>query len=361
MSSPPELIIIENHHVGPHHPPFMVAELSANHGGDFDRAIRIIDRAAAAGAHAIKFQAYTADSLTLDTDRAEFLIDGKNPWSGQRLHALYQSAATPYEWFPGLFQHCREKGVIPFASPFDQHAINMLESVGCNAYKIASFEAVDHELISACAKTGKPLIVSVGLCTQEEIREAVSVARAFGASDVLLLQCNSAYPSPPKEANLLTIPNLISRYGVLAGYSDHTLDSISSVAACALGACVIEKHVIDSRVPETPDSSFSVTPPEFERLTKDCYAAWKLRGTVRDGPTASEQGNLAFRRSLFAVSDISAGEPFTETNIASLRPGHGMAPKHLAKVLTKIAKRDILEGEPLNPSMMIDGDGEGMA
>lgn len=338
--------------IGSGHPPFIIAELSANHGGDFDRAIRIINAAAKAGVDAVKFQAYTAESLTLDIDLEDFKITAQGPWQGRKLFELYQEAATPFEWFPELFAACKQRGIIAFASPFDKAAVDMLEDLEAPAYKIASFEAVDHELIAACAQTGKPLIISVGLCTSEEISEALDAAYTAGAHKIILLQCNSAYPANTTEANLHSIPALSQRFDVPVGYSDHTVNNVSSIAACALGACVIEKHVIDSVTPTTPDSDFSLTPDQLKALVTDCHSAWRARGVVREGPTALEASSLAFRRSLYVVSDIPAGSLFTRENVKSIRPGHGLAPKHLKTVLSANAARDLKRGEALDWKMI---------
>jgi pseudaminic acid synthase len=347
---------IADHWIGPAHAPFIVAELSANHGGSFDRAVRIIEGVAAAGADAVKFQAYTADSLTIESDKQDFLISSDTLWKGRRLHDLYAESATPYDWFPDLFALCREKGLIPFASPFDNDAVTMLESLDAPAYKIASFEAVDNQLISCCAATGKPLIISTGLCTDDEIEEAINSARDAGARDIILLHCNSSYPALPDEANLLSIPALANWFAVPIGYSDHTLGTISSAAACALGACLIEKHVIDKSQPPTADSTFSLTPDLLVKLVEDCRAAWTVRGSVRNGPTPSEQASLAFRRSLYVVENIKRGEIFTSVNVRSIRPGHGLPPKHLESVIGQTATRTIEKGEPLDWNMVSGSD-----
>ena len=343
---------IAGRRIGLSQPPFIVAELSANHGGSFDRAVRIIEGAAAAGAHAVKFQAYTADSLTLNSDRPDFLLSGETLWKGRRLHDLYAEAATPYDWFPDLFSLCRDSGLIPFASPFDDAAVEMLASLDAPAFKIASFEAVDHNLIKTCAETGKPIIISTGLCTIKDIEEAVNAGQKADAKDIILLHCNSSYPAIPEEANLASIPDLASRFGIPVGYSDHTLGTQSAALACALGACLIEKHVIDSPDPETADSAFSLTPDLLAQLVKECHNAWIARGKIKDGPTPSEQTSLAFRRSLYAVEDIDQGEEFTPSNVKSIRPGHGLAPKYLPDILGCTAVRAIDKGEPLEWSMV---------
>ncbi len=345
---------IAGRRIGASYSPFIVAELSANHGGSFERAIRIIEGAATAGVHAVKFQAYTADSLTLNSDRPDFLLSGDTLWKGRRLHDLYSEAATPYEWFPDLFALCRDRGLIPFASPFDNAAVEMLASLDAPAFKIASFEAVDHDLIKTCAETAKPIIISTGLCTIKEIDEAVNVGLKAGAKEIVLLHCNSSYPAVPEEANLASIPDLAHRFGIPVGYSDHTLGTMSSALACAIGAYLIEKHVIDSSEPETADSAFSLTPDLLKKLVDDCRSAWVVRGQVNDGPTPSEQSSLAFRRSLYVVENIKKGELFTPTNIKSIRPGHGLTPKRLSEVLGRTALRTLEKGEPLDWSMVAE-------
>ncbi len=326
--------------------------------GIYDRAIRIIDGAAKAGADAVKFQAYTADSLTLDSDREDFLISGDTLWKGKRLHALYAEAATPYDWFPDLFAYCRKSGLIPFASAFDRDAVDMLASLDAPAFKIASFEAVDTDLIAACAATGKPMVISTGLCTLVEIEEAVTAARQAGSKDIVLLHCNSAYPANLEEAHLTSIPYLTERFKIPVGYSDHTIGTLSSAAACALGACVIEKHMIDAPEPETADSAFSLTPDLLTKLVEDCHSAWESRGSIKDGPSPTERPSLVFRRSLYAVDNIAEGETFTMSNIRSIRPGNGLPPKHLPSILDRTAARAIERGEPLDWSMIEGGDGQ---
>ncbi|MFL2771686.1 MAG: pseudaminic acid synthase [Rhodospirillaceae bacterium] len=351
-------IQIGNREVGVRHPPLIIAEISANHGGDYNRAIRIIDGAAEAGADAIKFQAYTADSLTINSKKDDFLLAGPSLWQGQRLYDLYTSSATPYEWFPSLFRHCRERNLIPFASPFDENAVDMLKDLESPAYKIASFEAVDHGLISACAATGKPLIISTGLCNRAEIQEAIAAAQSAGGKDIVLLHCNSSYPAKRNEANLMNITALAKEFNVPVGYSDHTLGTISAAAACAIGACMIEKHVIDSPFPKTADSAFSLTPDLLKNLVQDCYAAWTSRGCMHDGPTETEKASLIFRRSLYIVKNITAGERFTSENIRSIRPGYGLPPKYMSNILGKPATRALEIGEALQWEMVEGGLGK---
>ena len=340
-------VTIDGRQVGPSAPPYIVAELSANHGGDLQRALRIIELIAEAGADAVKFQAYTAESLTLDCGLPGFTIEGESLWKDRRLYELYAEAATPYDWFPELYARARRCGITPFTSPFGLDALEMLEALDTPAYKIASFEAVDHGLIAAFAATGKPLVISTGLCSLEEIAEAVATARAAGCEEIVLLKCNSAYPASFEEANLLAIPALAERFGLPVGYSDHTLGVGAPVAACALGACMIEKHVIDSREPPTADSQFSALPSELREIVTLCRAAQEARGEAAFGPTEREQQSLMFRRSLYAVADIAAGEAFTGENVRSIRPGHGLAPKHLPEVLGRQARRALKRGEPL--------------
>lgn len=341
-------IEIDGREIGQDHPPYVIAELSANHGGDIERAKRIIRIAAEKGADAIKFQAYTADEMTLDSDKPGFTVTAESPWKGERLHALYRRAATPYEWFPALFREARNAGITPFASPFGEKAIEMLEDLDAPAYKIASFEAVDHRLIAACARTGKPLIISTGLCTDTEIADALATAKAAGGHQVALLRCNSNYPADPNEAHLATIPDMAERFGVPIGYSDHTLDAVQATVAVGLGACIIEKHVIDDREPPTADSEFSCLPEQLGALVTACRAAWHARGRVSYGPQAKEKASLEFRRSLYAIADIPAGSDFTSENIASIRPGLGLPPKALPDILGRKAARPLKRGDPLS-------------
>jgi len=345
-------ISIAGRRIGLGEPPYIIAELSANHGGSLERAKKIIRAAAKCGADAIKFQAYTADSLTIDSSAPDFIVKSASPWKGKRLYSLYQSAATPYEWFPELFALARDLGITPFASAFDAAAVEMLERLEAPAYKIASFEAVDPDLIFLCAQTGKPLIVSTGLCTAEEIEDILKTVRSAGGQEIALLKCNSAYPADLKEANLLGIPEMAQRFNILVGYSDHTLGVTTSMAACALGACIIEKHFIDAREPGTVDSAFSLLPDELTDLITCCRNASLTRGEASYGPSKQEEGSIVFRRSLYAVSDIAAGETFTRSNIRSIRPGYGLAPKHLGEILGKVSKRSIQRGESLHWEMV---------
>ena len=345
-------IKIAGRQIGEGHPPYIIAEMSANHGGDLNRALNIIDLAAQCGADAIKFQAYTPDTLTLDSSMPGFVIDADNPWKGRRLYELYESAATPYEWFPTLYERARKMGITPFTSPFGADSLDMLEQLGSPAYKIASFEVVDQELIAAVAQTGKPIILSTGLCTIPEIEEAVAVVREAGCQELALLKCNSAYPARTDEANLLAIQKLQEGFMVPVGYSDHTLGTTAAIVACALGACIIEKHFIDSRQPETADSAFSATPSELTQMISQCLESRTMRGKPIMGPTEHERGSLVFRRSLYVTEDVPSGGCFSRSNVRSIRPGNGLEPKHLQNVIGRRAARAVKAGEPLTWEML---------
>lgn len=345
-------VAIAGRPIGPEHPPYVVCELSANHNGRLDRALALIDAAAATGCDAIKIQTYTADTLTIASDRPEFRIAG-GLWDGRTLHDLYSEAFTPYDWHPALFARAAEHGVTLFSTPFDQSAIDLLESLDCPAYKIASFELVDLPLVRAIARLGKPVILSTGMASEAEIRQAVQTLRDNGDPPLVLLHCISAYPAPMDQANVRTVPDLAARFGVVAGLSDHTPGTVASVAAVALGASVIEKHFTLSRDDGGPDSGFSLEPQEFRQLVHDCRAAWQALGTPGYDLKGSERQNITFRRSLYVVADIAAGEALTEQNIRSIRPGHGLAPRHLDEVIGKIASRDLKAGEPLAWDMVV--------
>ena len=337
--------------IGPDHPPYVICELSANHNGDLDRALRLMEAAAATGADAIKIQTYTADTLTLDCDREDFRIEG-GLWDGTTLHQLYSEAYTPYEWHGRLFEKARELGVTLFSTPFDETAVDLLASLEAPAYKIASFEVVDLPLIAYVARQGKPMIISTGMANLAEIQAAVSTARENGAAGVALLHCISSYPAPIEQANVRTVPHLGTAFGVVAGLSDHTPGSAASVAAVVLGGAIIEKHFTLSRDDGGPDSAFSLEPDEFSRLVGDCKAAWAALGQVGYDLKGAERGSVKFRRSLYAVRAIKAGEALTSANVRSIRPGYGLAPKHLPDVIGRKAARDIDYGEALDWSMV---------
>jgi N-acetylneuraminate synthase len=341
--------------IGPGHPPYVVAEMSGNHNGDIQRALDLITAAAAAGADAVKIQTYTADTLTLDHDGPGFRIEG-GLWDGRRLHELYAEAHTPWDWHARMFGHAREAGITLFSSPFDSTAVDLLESLGAPAYKIASFELVDLPLIRRCAATGKPLVMSTGMASPEEIAEAVETARDAGARDLVVLHCTSAYPAPMSSMNLATLPDMAQRFGVLPGLSDHTLGIAASVAAVALGAVFIEKHFTLRRADGGVDSAFSLEPGELADLVRSCRGAWEALGGVTYGPGEAEAGNAGMRRSLYVSAPVLKGEVLTAANIRSVRPGHGLAPRHYDAVLGRRATRDIPFGEPLDWSMVEGGE-----
>ncbi len=338
---------IGNRDIGPGHPAYLIAELSANHGHDYDEAVRLIHAVKAAGADAVKLQTYTADTLTIQSDRPEFRVGGGTLWDGRTLHDLYAEAYTPWEWQPRLKAVADSLGLDLFSTPFDPTAVDFLEAMNVPAHKVASFEIVDLPLIEKIAATGKPIIMSTGMATLAEISDAVETVFRAGNKQLVLLKCTSAYPAPPDTMNLRTIPHLSAAFGVPAGLSDHTLGVAVPVAAVALGACVIEKHVTMSRAVPGPDSAFSLEPHEFQQMVEAVRAAEKALGEVHYGVTADDAKSRVFRRSLYAVADITAGEPFTEANVRSIRPGFGLPPKMLRDVLGRRATVDLPKGSPL--------------
>ena len=340
-------VAIAGRPVGAGHRPYVIAELSANHGGSLERAEAVVRAAAAAGADAVKLQTYTADSMTLDLDEGPFVVGPGSPWEGRRLHDLYEEAHTPWAWHEPLFALAAELGLHCFSTPFDLAAVERLEELDPPAYKIASFELLDLRLIARAASTGKPVIMSTGMATVDEIDEAVDAARSAGAGGVVLLRCNSAYPAPPAEMDLAAIPEMIRRWRVPVGFSDHTIGSTAAIAATALGAAAVEKHLIGDRAEGGPDSSFSAIPDELARVVDDVRVAAAARGRVRFGPSPSEEPSLAFRRSLYVVADLGAGDIVTEQHVRAIRPGGGLAPKHLAQVIGRRAARPLRRGTPL--------------
>ncbi len=334
--------------VGPGHPAYLVAELSANHAGKREVALQLVWAAHEAGADAVKLQTYTADTLTIRCNRPEFRIAGGTLWDGRMLYDLYQEAATPWEWHADIFAEARRLGMGCFSTPFDPSAVDFLETLNPAAHKIASFELVDHALLRKVAATRRSVILSTGMATLEEITEAVTTLREAGCRELALLKCTSSYPAPAEEANLRTIGHLASTFQCPVGLSDHTLGIACPVAAVALGACLIEKHFVLSRETPGPDSAFSLEPAEFAEMVRAVRAAEAAIGTVHYGLSPAEEKSRVFRRSLFAVADIAAGEPFTEQNVRSIRPGHGLPPKELPRLLGKRAARAIRRGEPLS-------------
>jgi pseudaminic acid synthase len=340
-------ITIGRRSIGFGHPVYVIAEVSANHHQKFDEAVKIIHAAKAAGCDAVKLQTYTADTITIACDREPFRVGGGTIWDGRNLHDLYGEAYTPWEWQPRLKQVANDLGLDLFSTPFDPTAVDFLEGMGVPAHKVASFELVDIPLIQNMARTGKPLIMSTGMATLEEIEEAVQGAREAGATQIALLKCSSAYPASAEEMNLRSIPELAHRFGVPAGLSDHTMGIAVPVAAVALGACIIEKHLTLSRSKPGPDTAFSLEPHEFKAMVDAVRVAEKALGEVHFGCSAKEASSLVFRRSLFVVQDVKRGELFTPENVRSIRPGHGLHTRHLSEVLGRVAACDIERGTPL--------------
>lgn len=340
-------ITIAGRHIGADQPPYVIAELSANHNGRLDTALRLVEEAKVCGADAIKLQTYTADTITLDSDAEDFQIkDG--PWAGRTLHDLYQEAHTPWAWHEALFARAREVGITIFSSPFDATAVDLLESLDAPAYKIASFEAVDLPLIRYVARTGKPMIISTGLADQDEIQEAIDAARAGGCKDLCILHCVSGYPAPAGDYNLRTIADMAGRYGVLTGLSDHTLGNATAIASIAMGAVLVEKHFTLDRSGGGPDDAFSLEPDELRALCRDTRVAWEALGRVDYGRKSSERGNLKFRRSLYFVKDLQPGDVIGADAVRSVRPGYGLPPKFLDEVIGKTVLRAVRANTPVS-------------
>ncbi|MBX7248272.1 MAG: pseudaminic acid synthase [Caulobacteraceae bacterium] len=344
-------VAISGRSIGPDHEPYVICELSGNHNGSLDRALSLLDAAAATGCDAIKLQTYTPDTITLESDRPEFRIEG-GPWDGRTLHDLYGEAHTPYDWHAALFERARQRGVTLFSTPFDATAIELLEKLGAPAYKIASFEAVDLPLIAEVARLGKPMIISTGLASLDEIGAAVEAARANGCDQLVLLHCVSAYPAPVEDANVRTVPDLGARFGCVCGLSDHTLGSAAAIASIALGGSVVEKHFTLNRSDGGPDAGFSLEPAEFTALVRDCKDAWRALGRAHYDLKGSERANAIFRRSLYVVADVAAGETIGAQHVRSIRPGYGLPPADLPSVLGRPAARDLQRGEALSWDMI---------
>ncbi|QXE90696.1 pseudaminic acid synthase [Geomonas subterranea] len=335
--------------IGPDHAPFIIAEMSGNHNQSLERALEIVEAAAASGAHALKLQTYTADTMTLDLKEGEFFIeDPKSLWKGRSLYDLYQEAHTPWEWHKPIFDRCRELGLICFSTPFDATSVEFLEELDVPCYKIASFENTDLPLIRKVAATGKPVIISTGMASLAELDETVRAAREAGCRDLVLLKCTSTYPSTPENTNARTIPHLKELFGCQIGLSDHSMGVGVSVAAVALGATVIEKHFTLCRADGGVDSTFSLEPEELKSLVLETERAWQSLGGISYGPTEKEKKSLVFRRSLYVVEDVKAGEPFTGKNVRAIRPGNGLPTKYLETFLGKRAAVDIRRGTPLS-------------
>ena len=346
MMNQNDFVEIDGRKIGPEYPPYIIAELSANHNGDINRAFKILEMAKYCGADAIKLQTYTQDTLTIDCNKPEFQIQG-GLWNGRTLYDLYSEAHMPWGWHKPLFEKAKELGITIFSSPFDTTAVDLLEELGAPAYKIASFEVIDLPLIRYVAKTGKPLIISTGMANEVEILDAVTAAQKAGCKELIVLHCVSGYPAPAEDYNLKTIPDMAARFDVLTGLSDHTVDNTTAIASVALGACLIEKHVTLDRTGGGPDDSFSLEKTELMQLCKDSKTAWSALGNINYERKKSEKENLIFRRSLYVVQDIKAGEVFTPENVRSIRPGYGLVPKYYDEVIGKLAKQDINQGTAL--------------
>ncbi|MBD9404208.1 pseudaminic acid synthase [Acidovorax sp. ACV02] len=335
--------------IGTGHAPFVIAEMSGNHNHSLDRALAIVDAAAASGAHGLKIQTYTADTMTLPLATGEFFVsDPANLWTGRTLYDLYREAHTPWEWHEAIFERCRSHGIVGFSTPFDATAVDFLEGLGVPCYKISSFENTDLPLVRKVAATGKPLIISTGMATAAELDETMQAAREAGAEHIVLLKCTSTYPATPDNTHVRTIPHMRDLFGCEVGLSDHTMGVGAAVAGVALGATVIEKHFTLARADGGVDSTFSLEPQEFRVLVDETERAWRSLGSVQYGPTADELKSLRYRRSLYVVEDMAAGEHFTESNVRAIRPGLGLAPKYLGVVLQHKARTALEKGRAVS-------------
>jgi len=349
----PSAFAITDRRVGQDAPPFVVAEMSGNHNQSLERALAIVDAAAAAGAHALKIQTYTADTMTIDMAEREFVItDPGSLWKGKSLYELYREAHTPWEWHKPIFERAQALGMIPFSTPFDDAAVGFLESLGTPCYKIASFEITHLPLIRKAAATGKPLIMSTGMATMSEVEDAVRAAREAGCKSLVLLKCTSTYPALPDNTNLRTIPDLRTRFGCEVGLSDHTMGIGTAVASVALGASVIEKHFTLRRADGGVDSAFSLEPDELRSLVIETERAWRAMGAISYGPTESEKPSLAFRRSIYVVRDMKEGDVFSPDHLRIIRPGLGLAPKYYDSLIGKRVKRPVKKGTPTTWDML---------
>lgn len=339
---------IHDRRIAPGAPVYVIAEMSANHHGQYERAEQLVHAAHQAGADAIKLQTYTAATMTIDCDKAPFRIGPGTIWAGRLLHELYREAHTPWDWHEPLMKLARRLGITMFSTPFDETAVDLLERLEVPAHKIASFEHVHLPLIRRVARTGKPMILSTGMATRDEIDEAVATARDAGCDQLALLRCNSAYPAPPEQMDLRTIPDMAARYGVPVGLSDHTLGIAAAGAAVAVGACIIEKHLTLSRDEPGPDSAFSLEPDEFKAMVAVVRETEAALGDVRYGPSPHEEPSLMFRRSVFLVQNVRVGDPFTDQNLRIIRPADGLHPRHFSDVLGRRAACDLSRGTPLH-------------
>ena len=335
--------------VGPDVAPFIIAEMSGNHNQSLDRALELVEAAAKAGAHALKLQTYTADTMTIDCRKQGFVIeDPKSLWSGAQLYQLYQAAHTPWEWHQPIFERARALGMIPFSTPFDHTAVDFLESINVDCYKIASFENTDIPLIQKVARTGRPMIISTGMATVAELHRSVTAAREAGCENLVLLKCTSTYPATPANSNIATIPHMRELFNCQVGLSDHTMGTGVSVASIVLGATVIEKHFTLARADGGVDSTFSLEPEELRQLVVETERAWQSIGSVQYGATQAEKNSLQFRRSLYITQDLKAGDILTAQNVRSIRPGYGLSPEYFDEILGAMVKVDVERGTPLS-------------
>jgi pseudaminic acid synthase len=339
-------IKIEGRAIGPAHPPYVIAELSANHNGKLETALRLIEEAKKAGGDAVKLQTYTPETITLNCDQEDFKIRG-GLWDGRTLYELYEEAHMPWEWHKPLFDYAKKMGITIFSSPFDTTAIDLLEDLNTPAYKIASFEAVDLPLIKYAASTRKPMIISTGMADEEEIQQAINAAHEGGCTELAILHCVSGYPAPAEDYNLRTIPDMIERFGLVTGLSDHTLDNTTAIASVALGASIIEKHFTLDRTGGGPDDSFSLEPIDMASLCASAKTAWIALGQIDYGRKSSEQGNAQFRRSLYFVSNLAAGAVVKAQDVRSVRPGLGLTPKHIDSVIGRCVREEVSFGTPV--------------
>ena len=351
MNESNSLMKIKDRQIGENHPPYIIAELSANHNGSLERALKTIKMAKSMGADAVKFQTYTPDTLTIDSDKEDFKIKG-GLWDGLTLYELYKSAFTPFEWHEEMFNYAQSVGITCFSTPFDESAVDLLEDLNTPAYKVASFEIIDIPLIQYIASTKKPMIISTGMANKEEIQEAVDVARENGNNELILLHCISGYPTPVEQCNLMTIPDMKNCFGLPVGLSDHTLGIEVSIASIALGASVIEKHVTLNASDKGPDSEFSIEPDQLNSLCIKCKSAWEALGSAGYERKPVEKDNIKFRRSIYVVRDIDSGEALTKENIRRIRPGYGLPPKYFNELIGKRVKSRIEKGTPLDWGML---------